>query len=392
MFRKFKIVGTFILCAMLIPSAAVQAVGSETANATSITVSSPAAVVMDSGTGQIIYEKNADEKRMVSTVAKTMSLLLFAQALDNGEWTPDTQVQVSENAAKQGGSTAFLDNGAKYRAEDLLKAVCMTSANDACMALAEKLAGTEEAFVQRMNACAADLGVTGASFNSCTGFADENTKFSAKQIATIACELAKHSRILQYGDNWMYTLVHPGGRKTELTNTNRLIRSYSDCDGLQTGSNANAGYCMAATARRSGMRLICVVLGANDSAARQQDATNLFEYGFANFTSLKIVRKGEIVQRNVPVEGGVVNQTNVVSTNDVTVLVPKGTENELTKEVTLNNTLTAPVKAGNDIGKVEIKQGDKVLANAPVTVKEDIESSTLMYYIRALIRDWIKLF
>lgn len=390
--KRLRIAGTLLLCATLIPATIVQAVGSEAANVNAINVSAPSAVVMDSATGQIIFEKNADEKRMISTVTKTMSLLLFARAMDNGEWTADTEVQVSENAANQGGSTAFLDNGAKYRVEDLLRAVCMSSANDACMALAEKLAGTEEAFVQRMNACADELGLTGVTFTNCTGFTRENSSFSAKQIAVIACEAAKHSRILQYSDIWMHTLEHPGGRKTELTNTNRLIRSYENCDGMQTCSSAEAGYCMAATARRSSMRLICVVLGAGDSAMRQQDATNLFEYGFANFSSLKIVRKGEIVERNVPVEGGVVNQTNVVSSNDITVLVPKGTENELVKEVTLNSNLTAPLKAGAAIGKVEVKQGDNVLASSNVTVKEDIETSTLLYYIRAMLRDWIKLF
>lgn len=378
--------------ALLAPTAVAQASVSAAQAQGGIDVSAPAAIVVDAVTGQTIFEKNADEKRMAGTVTKTMSLLLFARALEKGEWTTDTTVQVSENAAKQGGSSAFLDGGARYTVGELLRTVCMTSANDACMALAEKYAGTEEAFVQRMNACAAELGLKNAAFSNCTGLSEDSAPLSAREISVIACALAKHARILEFCDVWMYTFVHPGGRETELTNTNRLIRSYEDCDGLQTGSSAKAGYCLSATARRSSTRLVCVVLGDADSSQRQQDATDLFEYGFANFTSLTVVRKGEIVERNVPVEGGVVPQTHLVSTEDITVLVPKGTESGLTKEVTLDRPLAAPLEAGAPLGTLQVKQGDQVLASVPVTVKDNVETSSLMYYIRAMLRDWIKLF
>jgi D-alanyl-D-alanine carboxypeptidase (penicillin-binding protein 5/6) len=384
--RSITAVALALACALAVPAAARPVL----AAAGPVTVNAPAAIVMDSGTGQVIYEKNSDEKRAASTVVKTMSLLLFAQALEKGEWSLDTHVTVSANAAGLGGSTAFLDSGATYKVGDLLKAVCMNSSNDACMALAEKLAGTEEAFVERMNARAQELGLD-VTFTDCTGLGDE-TKLSAKDIAAIARAAAGYSQILKYCDIWLDTLLHPGGRETELTNTNRLIRAYADCDGLQTGSNANAGYCMAATAKRSGMRLIVVVLGASDSTQRQKDATNLFEYAFANFSSVRVLRKGEIVQRNVPVENGLSEKTNAVSARDVTVLIPKGQEGAVTREVTLNASISAPVKAGAEIGSVDVMLNDNVLAKAPLTVPEDIEEDTFLYCIHAFLRDWIQLF
>jgi D-alanyl-D-alanine carboxypeptidase (penicillin-binding protein 5/6) len=392
LYKVSKITAVLLVFALLAPAGAAGASGYAEPAQGGISVSAPAAIAVDTATKQVIFDKNADEKRPAGTVTKTMSLLLFARALEKGDWTVDEEVQVSENAAKQGGASAFLDNGGKYKLGELLRAVCMISANDACMALAEKYAGTEEAFVQRMNECAAELGLKDVAFTNCTGLPEDSAPLSARDIAVIACELSTHSRILQYCDVWLYTFEHSGGRETELTNANRLIRSYEDCDGLQTGSSAKSGYCMAATARRASTRLVCVVMGNADSGERQKDATSLFEYGFANFTSLKAVRQGEIVERNVPVEGGVTPLTHVVSMQDLTVLVPKGTESALTKEVALDKALVAPLKAGEPLGTVQVRQGDNVLASAPVTVKEDIAESSLMYYIKAVLRDWIKLF
>ncbi len=355
-------------------------------------VSAPYAILIDADTGEIIYQKDADVKQSIGTVTKTMSLLLFAEAIESGEWKLDTEVTISKNAAQLSGSTAFLDSGSKYTVEQLLKSVCMTSANDACMALAEKLCGSEEVFVQKMNQRAKELGINDVTFSNCTGLGEDGNMLSAKDVGIIACQTIKHSQLLTYCDIWMDTLVHNGGRETELTNANKLIRFYDACDGLQTGSSTSTGYCIAGTAQQSGLRLVCVIIGAQNSEARQSDSKELFEYGFANFSSLKIVREGQIMKRNVAVKGGVEPTVDVVSSEDVVMLLEKGEEGKITTDVVFNSELTAPLTAGEEIGQVQVKKDGETILSVPLTVKESVQSSTLMYYFEQIISDWLKIF
>ena len=223
---------------------------------TPMTLTSPAVILAETSTGTIIFEKNADEKREVASITKLMTALLVLEALDRGEIHMTDSVQVSQNAAAMKGSQALLDANAVYSLEDLLRTTIMASANDSAVALAEYLCGSEEAFVSRMNERAAQLGMTNTHYVNATGYPQDGQYTTARDVCTLCCEVSRYPLYTQYSSVWIDKLTHPGGRVTDLTNTNRLVRFYEGCDGFKTGSTDAAKYCLAATAEKNGMRLV----------------------------------------------------------------------------------------------------------------------------------------
>lgn len=256
----------------------------------------PSYLLMEPQTGQVILEHNADETRPVASVTKLMTLLLTFEALENGSISLRDSVVCSPNAAGMGGSQALLDAGSTYKLEDLLKSTIIASANDAAVALAEHIAGTEQAFVDRMNSRAQALGMSSTVYRNCTGLPDSDQHTTARDIATLSREMTKHPDYYQYSTVWMDTLTHPGGRTTDLTNTNRLIRFYPGCDGFKTGSTNEARYCIAATAKQGDMRLIAVVLGSPASLTRFNEARKLLEYGFFKLYVAECLRAGGCIE------------------------------------------------------------------------------------------------
>lgn len=226
-----------------------------------ITLTSPSAILCEASTGQVIFEKNADERRPVASVNKVMTILLTLEAVDEGRVSLEDQVTVSPRAASMGGSQAFLDAGERYKLSELLKTVIVASANDSAVALAEHLAGTEESFVRLMNMRAEELGLTNTHYANCTGLPAQEHYTTARDVAKLSAQLDLHPIYYRYSTIWMDEIKHRGGRVTSLTNTNRLIRFYPGCDGYKTGSTNEARYCVSATAKKEGMRLIAVVLG-----------------------------------------------------------------------------------------------------------------------------------
>lgn len=353
-----------------------------------IQTKSKSAILMEQGTGQILFENNADEQISAAGCAKVMTMLLVFQAVDEGRLTLDEEITVSQTAASMGGTQAFLEANTAYKAEELLKGLCVASANDAAIAFAEKLFGSEEVMVQKMNEKAQELGCTNTNFADAVGLKDE-TVTTARDLALIAKALCNYRNAFSYTSVYQESLTHPTGRITELVNANRLVRFYTNCDGLATGSSATARYGVVATAKKGDMRLIAVAVGSTDSSGRFDDAKTMLDYGFANYTSKVIVRKGETLKKELEIEGGSPHTIDVIAGEEVRLVMNKGEEKNIEKELVLLEGLQAPVQKEQQIGDVVIKQNGTELCRVPAVSAGDITQLNLMECIRKIGNWWI---
>ena len=349
----------------------------------SITLTSPSAILCEASTGQGIFEKNADERRPVASVHKGMNILLTLEAVDEGRVSLEDQVTVSPRAASMGGSQAFLDAGGRYKLSELLKTVIVASANDSAVALAEHLAGTEESFVRLMNMRAEELGLTNTHYANCTGLPAQEHYTTARDVAKLSAQLDLHPIYYRYSTIWMDEIKHRGGRVTSLTNTNRLIRFYPGCDGYKTGSTNEARYCVSATAKKEGMRLIAVVLGTPAGQTRFDEARAMLEYGFANVQLVTPIAQGQALDMTVPVRLGGRDEVSVLSGGTCSLLERRGEKNALSLEAALVEKVNAPVYAGDVLGEIRVKRGDEVVAVVPAVAGEDVQ---LPGMVDALIR------
>lgn len=348
-----------------------------------ITLTSPSAILCEASTGQVIFEKNADERRPVASVNKVMTILLTLEAVDEGRVSLEDQVTVSPRAASMGGSQAFLDAGERYKLSELLKTVIVASANDSAVALAEHLAGTEESFVRLMNTRAEELGLTNTHYANCTGLPAQEHYTTARDVAKLSAQLDLHPIYYRYSTIWMDEIKHRGGRVTSLTNTNRLIRFYPGCDGYKTGSTNEARYCVSATAKKEGMRLIAVVLGTPAGQTRFDEARAILEYGFANVQLVTPIAQGQALDMTVPVRLGGRDEVSVLSGGTYSLLERRGEKNALSLEAALVEKVNAPVYAGDVLGEIRVKRGDEVVAVVPAVAGEDVQ---LPGMVDALIR------
>jgi D-alanyl-D-alanine carboxypeptidase (penicillin-binding protein 5/6) len=353
-----------------------------------ITLKSDSAILLDAATGQVLAQKNPDEPYIASGAIKVMTMLLVFEAVEQGHLSLFESVQVSQNAAGQEGTQAFLDAGASYRAEDLVKVMCMASANDASMALAERIYGSEEVFVAKMNEKAGALGCTKTTFDNLTGLSTKNTT-TARDLAVIAAALSQKAQVFAYTSVYLYTLVHPSGRETDLVNMNRLVRFFANCDGLATGSSGSSLYAGVFTARRSDMRLIAVTLCAPSADSRFEDAKTLLNYGFANYTSRTLVRKGEVLKKGVPVKGGRPDHIDIVCPVDVKLVLLRGEEKQLKKELVLPETVDAPVTANQQVGVLRVYKGEALLSEVPVVALFESRALSFTEILLLLIRCWL---
>lgn len=348
-----------------------------------ITLTSPSAILCEASTGQVIFEKNADERRPVASVNKVMTILLTLEAVDEGRVSLEDQVTVSPRAASMGGSQAFLDAGERYKLSELLKTVIVASANDSAVALAEHLAGTEESFVRLMNTRAEELGLTNTHYANCTGLPAQEHYTTARDVAKLSAQLDLHPIYYRYSTIWMDEIKHRGGRVTSLTNTNRLIRFYPGCDGYKTGSTNEARYCVSATAKKEGMRLIAVVLGTPAGQTRFDEARAMLEYGFANVQLVTPIAQGQALDMTVPVRLGGRDEVSVLSGGTCSLLERRGEKNALSLEAALVEKVNAPVYAGDVLGEIRVKRGGEVVAVVPAVAGEDVQ---LPGMVDALIR------
>ena len=345
------------------------------AGAVELEVGGKSAVLMDTATGTVLYEKNSHEKLAPASVTKVMTMLLIMEAIDSGKIRWEDMVTASEAAAAKGGSQIYLKVGESMSVSDMVKSIAVSSANDAACAMAEHLAGSESAFVDRMNARAKELGMHDTNFVNCTGLDDgadaANHRTSAYDIALMSRELlVKHPDIKKFTTIWMDT-VRNG--EFGLSNTNKLIRFYSGATGLKTGFTSGAGYCLSATAEREGMELIAVVMGAQTSQERTAACKSMLDYGFANYAVVCPNLEEEI---SVPVRLGSTGSVPAVPGEENRLLIDKGLKNGVTTEVSLPESVTAPVAPGQQLGTMVIRSGDRILAEVPLIADREVPRLT----------------
>ena len=351
-------------------------------------LASKSALLVEASTGRVIYQKNASERRPVASVTKLMPILLILEAIEDGRCALDDDVTASARAGSMGGSQALLDAGSTYKLSELFKSVIVGSANDSTVALGEYLYGSEEGMVAAMNRRAAELGMNDTCYVNSTGLPAQGHYTTAYDVALLSREVIGHELYFDYSTIWLDELTHPGGRVTQLTNTNRLTRLYAGCDGIKTGSTNEAGFCMSASAVRGDMRLIAVVLGAPSSKERFADATALMDHGFANYSMHTAARRGDIVEKDFPVTGGDPAAVDIVLAGDCVTLIRRGGASDIRLERTLPDQLTAPLEAGQVVGSVRVMLGERVLRELDAVVAADVRVSGMGEGFMRVLRLW----
>jgi D-alanyl-D-alanine carboxypeptidase (penicillin-binding protein 5/6) len=353
-----KILAVFMLTVLVLPLLAVNSRCAEYP----LTVNAKSAILMEASSGTVLFEMNADQALPPASVTKIMTLLLVMEAIDSGKLSLDSQISASAHAASMGGSQVYLKEGESMSCEDMLKSVVVSSANDAAVALAEAVAGSEEAFVLKMNEKAAELGMKNTNFENTNGLDDTaaNHVTSARDIAIMSRELINnHPLILKYSSIWMDTIRD--GAFT-LTNTNRLIRFYSGANGLKTGSTSRAKFCISATAERDGMQLIAVIMGSDTRDTRNEAAKSLLDFGFANYSIYK-TEQTELAP--LPLLGGE-SENCRIACDGVSFIVERGKANAVKAEYDMPKELTAPISQGEQIGQIIYTLDNRELGRAPI--------------------------
>lgn len=345
-------------------------------------VTAKSCVLMDLDSGEILLAKNENEQLPPASITKIMTLILCFEALDNGMLSLDDTVTASTNASQKGGSQIWLKENETMTVHELLKATAIASANDACTALGEKIAGDEEAFVVMMNERAKKLGLENTHFENCSGLDDtaENHYSSALDIAIMSRELMKHEKVKEYTTIWMDSLRDGA---TQLVNTNKLIRFYEGATGLKTGTTSKAGYCISATAERNGVKLCAVILGADTGDHRFEDAKKLLNYGFANYTVFT-PEFDETLITNVNVLYGKTNEIVPKIIPAQSSLLPKGSETSVTQRVDISVDVEAPVEKGQILGYIYYEMDGKEIAKSPIISEESVERKTFTYIFYSL--------
>ena len=333
------------------------------------------AILLDADTGTIIYEKNSHDKLPPASITKVMTMLLTMEAISDGRLKWQDKVRTSDYAASMGGSQIFLEPGEEMTVEEMLKGIAMASGNDASVAMAEKIAGSEEEFVKMMNEKAAELGMKDTHFANCNGLPVENHYSSAHDIALMSRELLKYPEITKYTGAYQDYLRKDTEKPFWLVNTNKLVRFYSGADGLKTGYTSEAKFCLSATAKRDGLRTVAVVLGAPDTKTRNNEISRMFDYAFSQYTMKSIYKKGETLG-TVKVSKGAAPQIQLQAEQDYNVLIKKGGKNaELRHELTLPKSIKAPVAAGQVIGKLSVYQGDLLVKEFELKAPQEIKKA-----------------
>lgn len=371
--KKFIII--LLICAFFVPINIVRAEDS-------LNLDSASAILIDAASGKVLYEKNVDEKLPMASMTKIMSMLLIMENINNGNLKYDDKVIISKNASGMGGSQVFLQEGEEYKVEDLLKCIAVSSANDAVVAMAEKISGSVDAFVNLMNEKAKELGLTNTNFANPHGLDNENHYSTAKDMSRLAQELLKYEDILKFTSIYEDYLTKPDGSQVWLVNTNRLVRFYEGVDGLKTGYTTDAGYCLTATAKKNDLRLISVVMKASSADARSKDTATLLSYGFNSYKNVVIYSKDNPLGE-VDVINGKVDKVKVYLKEDASELIGV---TEKKKEYSFNievKSVKAPLKKGDIVGKAEmIDNNGNIVREVDIVVKEDLIKANFWNYLK----------
>ena len=357
-------------------------------NKANLNLSVESAILIEEDTGTILYTKNEHTKLRPASVTKVMTLLLIMEALDEGKITLNDKVPCSAKANSMGGSQIWLDQTEELTVHEMLKAICVVSANDCTVAMAEFLSGSEEAFVEKMNARAKELGMNDTTYKNSHGIDEEGHLTSAYDIAILSRELSKnHPKIHEYTKIWMDTLR---GGKSQLVNTNKLVRFYSGCTGLKTGSTSLAGFNLSATATRNDLKLIAVVMKGENSQKRFDDAKTLLDYGFANYSSKQLCKRGDILTK-IPIEKAKKKEAEIIIGEDKYALVGKGSGNEILTETIMQEKISAPLEYNDKVGEIVYKLNDEEIARVSLMTNEKIDRKNVIDFNNEIVDLWFTL-
>ena len=342
------------------------------------------AIMIEASTGEILYKKNSNERLAPASMTKIMSLILIMENIESGKLKWNDVVVVSKNASSMGGSQIFLETNEMMSVEDLVKGICIASGNDATVALAEKIAGTEGAFVKLMNDKVKELGLKNTNFVNATGLDADNHYSTAYDMAMMAKELIKHEKILEFSSIYEDYLRKNTDNSFWLVNTNKLVRFYSYIDGLKTGYTSDAGYCLTATGKKNDMRLITVVMNVDNTDNRSKDTIAMMDYGFNIYSLDKLVKKEEILG-NIKINMGKKEYENIIIESDITVLNNSQKDNRNVTYNMIMDEVNAPVKVGDEVGKLNVYENGKIMYSVPLTVMNDVDKANIfMVFIRNL--------
>ena len=354
-----------------------------------LSLKAKSAILIESTTGKILYEKNSHEKLAPASMTKIMSMLLIIEHIESGALKWDEMITVSENASSMGGSQILLETGEQMSVKDLFKGVAVGSGNDAVVALAEAVSGNEEAFVEMMNQKVKDLGLKDTNFKNPHGLDEANHYSSAYVMAMIGKELVKHEKVLEFTSIYEDYLRKGTDREFWLVNTNRMVKFNPIVDGLKTGFTSGAGYCLTATAKKNNMRLLATVMGEESTTTRTNEITSLLDYGYANYKLDTVVSKDTIVD-SIEISKSKLEKVDLVPIKDITILNKKTDKlGEISYSLDMNN-ISLPIKKGEVVGKLEIKEDGKILDTVDVTVSSDLEKIHFLGLFGRYIKDILK--
>ena len=345
------------------------------------------AYLMDFHTKTEMFAQNERTRLPIASMCKIMTLLLSFEAMDAGVISLDEEIQVSERAASMGGSQVFLEANASYPVKELIKSIVVCSANDSCVAMAEKIAGSEALFVEKMNEKAKEIGANDTLFANCTGLPKDPQYSCAKDVALMLRKLLEHEEYYEYGKVWMDKFAHPKGRYTEISNTNKLVRFYDGCDGGKTGFTNEAGFCLAATAQRNQMRVISVVIGEETSKNRFDDVRTMFDYAFANYTMTPVIEANTPLTDCVNVKGGKQKQISVCPARSAYLFSKRGEKPSVSIEACFDK-MQAPIEKGEKVGELIIFEEGIERDRVPLVCVESVGKATFFDYIKDIAKNW----
>ncbi len=385
-FSVFFILMTFLIC--LSSFASVLKIEAFAKNENDLCVKSKSAYLIEPFTNTVIYKHDETKHLPIASMCKVMTLLLCFEALDNNEIALDELITVSDNAASMGGSQVFLETNGEYIVGELLKSIVVASANDACVAMAERLCGSESEFVSKMNEKARELKMNDTLFVNCTGLPKPNQYSCAKDVAIMFSELIKHQTYFNFSRIWTDKVAHPKDRFTEISNTNKLIRFYEGCDGGKTGYTSEAGHCLTATANRNGMRLISVVISAPDSKTRFKEVSEMFNYGFNNYVNKLVIDNNKPLDVKVEISHGDKECIEIVAERSVYLFSHKNEKRTFEIKFIPNEQNRAPIFTGDILGKIYVYENSKEIDCVNAIANEDVLQKTYFDELYEITKNW----
>ncbi|SDQ52874.1 D-alanyl-D-alanine carboxypeptidase family protein [Virgibacillus salinus] len=388
--KKFVLMTSIIFSILLATTGTIYGKENGSDSELNLAPDAKSAILIERDTGKMLFDKNAHEKLPPASMTKVMTLLLIMEALDEGKIKKDEIIRISERAASMGGSQIFLETGEEMSVNDLLKGIAIASGNDASVALAERISGSEEAFVKKMNEKVKELGLENTLFQNTTGLPAKNHYSTVHDMAVMAKELLKYESITEYTSKYEDYLRKGQDNEFWLVNTNKLVKSYPGVDGLKTGYTNEAKYCLAATAEKNNMRVIAVVMGADTTKERNATVSQMLDYAFNHFETTKLYKKGQTIT-SLQLLKAEEKDINIVASESISTIHKKGDQDgDIKASVELNTNLDLPMKKGSQVGQLVVKNNNKVVSKSPLVVDHDVNIASYLTLFKRSVQNMVK--